>query len=105
MKRLLSETELEELSPDWPKYKLIEQYLVKEEDKVDLDRTISALRADLSYYEGQLREAFNFKSKYGADYSDFTDSHDDNVRASQHLQEAISYLENILVYLDEWYNS
>jgi len=46
-------------------------------------------------YKKQLDEAFAFKMRSGADYSDFN-RYDDNARMNRKLGEAISYLEEII---------
>ena len=81
---------------DWPKYALIEEYCVMEHDQVDLVKTIQKMRSARAYYKRQLDEAFAFKMKTGADYSDFTERFDDYARMHRELGVAISYLEEVL---------
>ena len=50
--------------------------------------------SDIDYIE--LNEAFAFKMRSGADYSDFTDRFDDYARMDRELGQAISYLEEII---------
>ena len=81
---------------DRPKHPLIEEYCVMEGSKVDLTKTVERMRSSRAFYKKQLNEAFAFKSRYGADYSDFTDRFDDYARMERELGVAISYLEKIL---------
>jgi len=94
--RKLSANDIQKLGFDWPKYVLIEEYCVIEDGKVDLTRTIERMRSSRAYYKKQLDEAFAFKMRTGADYSDFTDHFDDNARMNRELGQAISYLEEII---------
>lgn len=81
---------------DWPKYALIEEYGVIEGHKVDLAKTLERMRSSRAYYKKQLSDAYAFKSKYGADYSDFTNRFDDYARMDRELGAAIAYLEQIV---------
>lgn len=92
----LSIDEIRGLGFDWPKYALIEEYCVMEAGKVDLVRTMERMRSSQAYYRGQLDEAFAFKMRHGADYSDFTDRFDDNARTHRELGTAIAYVEEII---------
>lgn len=57
---------------------------------------IEKMQSSRTYYQKQLNEAFAFKARTRADYSDFTDRFDDNARVNQELGQAISYLEAII---------
>ena len=96
MAQKLSADEIRALGFDWPRYSVIEQYCVAEDSEVDLSRTIERMRSSRSYYKRQLNEAFAFKQRSGADYSDFTDRFDDNARMDRELGVAISYLEEVI---------
>ena len=92
----LSVRAIQQLGFDWPKYALVEEYAVIQDDKVDLARTIENLQSSRAFYSQQLNEAFAFKMQTGADYSDFTDRFDDYARMKRELSEAIAYLERIV---------
>jgi hypothetical protein len=96
----LSVDELQELGFDWPKYALVEKYCVIQDGKVDLATTVENMQSSRAFYKKQLSEAFNFKMQTGADYSDFTDRHDDYARMERELGEAIAYLEKIVEALE-----
>ncbi len=96
MVKNLSADEVRKLGFDWPKYALILEYCVVEDGKIDLRRTLERMQSSRAYYRKQLDEAFAFKWRHGADYSDFTDRFDDYARMSRELGAAISYLEQIL---------
>ena len=96
MNRKLSANDIRGLGFDWPKYALIEEYCVIEDGKVDLARTIERMQSSRAYYQKQINDAFAFKIKSGADYSDFTDRFDDYARMKRDLDMAISYLEEII---------
>ena len=96
MVRELSMADIQDMGFDWPKYSLVEQYCVLENGKVDLDKTIKDMRQSRAFYRKQLTAAFNFKMQTGADYSDFTDRHDDYARMERELGEATAYLEKIV---------
>jgi len=87
--------EIQTLGFDWPKYPLVEAYCVTTDGQVDLDATIAELASSRSYYRKQLNQAFNFEMQTGADYSDFTDRHDDYAGMERRLSEAIAYLQSI----------
>ena len=92
----LTVEEIRALGFEWPKFALIEKYSIVEEGRIDLTRTLAKLQTSRAYYKGQLNEAFNFKMRTGADYSDFTDKHDDNAWMNYELGSAIAYLEKIV---------
>lgn len=96
MVRKMYVEDIRKLGFEWPKYKLIEKYLVIEDGKIDLNGTIERMQSSRAYYQKQLNEAFAFKSQTGADYSDFTDRFDDYARMNRELAQAISYLEEII---------
>ena len=93
--------DIQDLGFDWPKYALIGEYCVIEEGKVDLTRTMERMQSSRAYYKRQLDEAFAFKMRTGADYSDFTNRFDDNARMNRELSQAISYLEEIIEAAEE----
>ena len=97
----LSVHEIRNLGFDWPKYALIEATCVLENSEVDLARSIEQLRSSRAYYKKQLHDAIAFKMQTGADYSDFTNRFDDNVRMEHQLGEALSYLETIVKAAEE----
>ena len=97
----LSAAGIRNLGFDWPRYALIEKHCVVEDGKVDLARAIERIQSNRAYYRQQLNEAFAFKMKTGADYSDFTDRFDDNARMDRELGQAISYLEEIMAAAGE----
>jgi hypothetical protein len=80
---------------DWPGSALVPKHAVFDGDTVDLRKTIDRMVSSRAYYQRQLAEAFAFKTRYGADYSDFTDRFDDNARTVRELDLAISYLEEL----------
>jgi hypothetical protein len=92
----LSADEIRGLGFDWPRYALIEEYCVIEVGKVDLASTIERMQSSQAYYKRQLDEAFAFKMRHGADYSDFTDRFDDYARMHRELNTAIGYVEEII---------
>jgi hypothetical protein len=92
----LSANEIRGLGFAWPKYALIEEYCVPEAGEVDLARTIERMQSSQAYYKRQLDEAFAFKTRHGADYSDFTDRFDDYARMHRELSTAIAYVEEII---------
>jgi len=99
--RKLSAHDIRDLGFEWPKHALIEEYCVVEDGEADLVRTVEGMESSRAYYRRQLDEAFNFKMQTGADYSDFTDRFDDNVRMHRELNQAISYLEEIIRAAEE----
>jgi chromosome segregation ATPase len=92
--------ELRKLGIDWPMNSLIHEHAVLENGQINLQSTVDKLKSKKAYYDGQLREAFNFKMKHGADYSEFTDQYDEYARMSRQLEESISYLEEIMARLE-----
>jgi hypothetical protein len=85
---------------EWPKYALVEQCCVVQDDRVDLAKTIEAMWSSRAFYRGQLTAAYKFKVQTGADYADFTDRRDDYARMERELGQAIAYLEQIVAALD-----
>jgi hypothetical protein len=81
---------------EWPRYALIEEYCVTEEGRVNLSGTIERMESSRAFYRKQIGDAYAFKTKTGADYSDFTDRFDDYARMERELGTAISYLEGIV---------
>jgi hypothetical protein len=92
----LSANEIRGLGFDWPRYALIEEYCVMEAGQVDLTRTMERMQSSRAYYKRQLDEAFAFKMRHGADYSEFTDRFDDYSRMHRELNTAIAYVEEII---------
>jgi hypothetical protein len=92
----LTITTIQTLGFAWPKYPVIEQYCEPDEDQIDLDTLLERLHASRAYYQKQLDEAYAFKSKTGADYSDFTDRFDEYARKHQDFARAVRYLEEII---------
>jgi hypothetical protein len=84
----------------WPKYPLVEEYAVIEDDQIDLAGTVEKLDRSRAFYRGQLNAAFNFKQRTGADYSDFTDRIDEYARKERALRVAIAYLREIMAALE-----
>lgn len=101
MTPLIEPEAIHALGFDWPKYPLIEEHVRCSQGKVDLDKTLQALRSSQAYYQKQLTEAFNFKMQHSTDYSDFTDKHEDNARMKRLLGDAIDYLESIIQAVDQ----
>ena len=99
--RKLSAHDIQNLGFDWPKYALIEEHIIIEDGKVDLTRTMERMQFNQAYYKRQVDEAFAFKMRTGADYSDFTDRFDDNARMNRELGQAIAYLEEIIEVAEE----
>jgi len=97
----LSVHEIQKLGFDWPPYPLVEQYSEMQDGKVDLSSTLENLRSSRAFYRGQLNQAFAFKQQTGADYSDFTDRHDEYARIKWELDRAIAYLEEIVQASDQ----
>jgi hypothetical protein len=92
----LTAAEIRNLGFEWPKFSQIEEHLVIEDGKFDLLRTLDRLQSSQAYYKKQLDEAFAFKMRTGADYSDFTDRFDDDARIHRELDQAITYLQEIV---------
>ncbi len=96
MIQYISVDELRKLGIDWPMNSLIHEHAVLENGQINLKKTVDKLKSKKAYYDGQLRDAFNFKMKYGADYSDFTDRYDEYARMSRQLEESVSVEAHIL---------
>lgn len=96
MSHRLPTDSIKSLGFEWPKYSLITQYLVIEDDKVNLSVTLQRMESSRAFYQKQINEAFAFKQRTGADYSDFTDGFDDIARMHRELGRAISYLNEIV---------
>ena len=77
MARNLTVNEIRSLGFDWPKYELVAEYTVTKDGLLDLAVTIEKMKSSRSFYKGQLNQAYAFKSRHGADYSDFTDRHEE----------------------------
>ena len=97
----LSVDEIRSLGLDWPKYTLIEAYCIVEGGKVDLARSLEAMRSSRAFHKRQIGDAYAFKMQTGADYADFTNRFDDHVRMEHQLGQAISYLEHIIEAAEE----
>ncbi len=63
---------------------------------VDLAAILEKLLASLAHYQELLNQAFNFKVRTGADYSDFTDRFDEYVRSNRELKASVKYVEQII---------
>ena len=100
MVRKLSVDTIQDLGFDWPRYALIKEYCVIEDDKVDLSATQEKMRSSQAFYQKQLNEAFAFKRQTGADYTDFTDRYDDYARMHRELGAAIAYIEKIIAAVE-----
>ena len=61
----------------WPNDATVESHSIVQAEGVDLQATLEKLISSRDFYQGQINEAFRFKSQTGADYSDFTDRFDD----------------------------
>ena len=96
MESTLSVKKIHTLGFEWPKTATIQEYCIVEKGKVNIDKTLDHLRQSRAFYKKQITAAYNFKTRTGADYSDFTDKFDDYVRMERLLGEAIKYLEEIL---------
>lgn len=59
------------------------------------------MQSGRAHYSKQLDEAFAFKMRTGADYSDFTDRFDDNTRIHRELAQAATYLEETVEAAEE----
>lgn len=81
---------------EWPKFQTIEEACVGDEGHVDLPATLETLRSSLAFCQGQLNQAYNFKVRTGADYSDFTDRFDEYVRSRTKLKIAVAYVTEIV---------
>jgi hypothetical protein len=88
--------EIRRLGFDWPKSPLIDEHCVVEAGVIDLTETVARMRSGRAFYRRQLDEAFAFKMRHGADYSDFTDRFDEYARLHRQLGEGIAYLEGII---------
>ena len=93
---ILTENQIRALGFDWPKTATIQEYCIIENVGVNIDKSLDHLRQSRAFYKKQITAAFNFKTRTGADYSDFTDKFDDYVRMERLLGEGIKYLEQIL---------
>ena len=96
MPRRVSVDEIRQLGFEWPKHTRIDENCVTDHGKVDLAQTLERLCSSQAFYQSQLTQAHNFKMQTGADYSDFTDRHDEYALASRELGQAIAYLEAII---------
>jgi hypothetical protein len=97
---MMSVKEIQNLGFDWPKHVLIKQYLIVENDRLDLPQTIERMRSSRAFYQKQINEAYAFKRQSGADYSDFADRFDDIARMERELGQSIAYLEEIMATAD-----
>jgi septal ring factor EnvC (AmiA/AmiB activator) len=95
MNLLIGIDEIRTLGFEWPRYKLIEEHSTTEQGKIDLTRSLEEMRSNQAYYGKQLADAYKFKTQHSADYSDFTDRFDEYAQKKRRLDEAIAYLEEI----------
>jgi hypothetical protein len=94
--KLLTAKEIQRLGFDLNKYEVVKKYCLVKDGRIDLAATIKRMETSRAFYKRLLDEAFDFKSKHGVDYSDFTDRHDENIRNYNEHDKAISYLTKIL---------
>jgi hypothetical protein len=73
----LTAYEIRGLGFDWPQYGLVAEYAVSKDGLLDLAATIEKVESSRSFHKGQLNQAYASKSQHGADYSDFTDRHEE----------------------------
>ena len=95
MSLLIGADEIRDLGFEWPKYLLIKERCVIEHGKMDLIRSLDEMRSGQAFYMKQLSDAFKFKTQHSADYSDFTDRFDEYAQNKERIDEAIAYLEEI----------
>ena len=91
----LSTAAVRALGFEWPKHDLVAQYAVTDGGRVDLPRTLEAMRSSRAFYRKQLNDAYRFKQQTGADYADFTDRFDEYARMERDLRQAIAYVQEI----------
>ena len=96
MENIISAKRIRGLGFDWPKTATVQEYTIVENGGVNIDKSLANLRKSRAFYKNQITAAYNFKTRTGADYSDFTDKFDDYVRMERLLNEDIKYLEQIL---------
>jgi hypothetical protein len=102
MTQKLTAGQIRNLGFDWPRYEIIRQNWVLEDDgKVNLSKTIEEMQTSQAFYKKQLNQAFSFKMKYGADYSDFTDRHEEYAHMYHEFEKAISYLNKIMQAIEK----
>ena len=98
---LISEDKIRALGFEWPKYKLVAQYLEISDGNINLAGMIAKMEQSRSFYRKQLNDAFKFKMHTGADYGEFTNRFDEYARTERLLAEAIRYLIQIYRSWDE----
>jgi len=87
---------IRELGFDWPKYPVIEEYCVFENDEANLFKTVEKLKSSKAFYKKQINDAYKFKMQHNVDYSDFTNNFDDYIQKEHQLNQAITYIEKII---------
>jgi hypothetical protein len=80
----------------WPNDATVESHSIVQAEGVDLQATLEKLISSRDFYQGQINEAFRFKSQTGADYSDFTDRFDEYSRSLRRLKRSVSYVQQII---------
>lgn len=95
-RELLSVNDIQQLGFDWPRYEVVEKNCIIKDGMIDLAASIKRMEESRAFYQRLMDEAFAFKSKYGVDYSEFTDRHEDNTQNYNEYNQAISYLTEIL---------
>jgi hypothetical protein len=93
----LTVTGIEALGYEWPRYQVLQEQAVMEDQAIDLLETMAALEGSRDFYKRQLNEAYAFKQQTGADYADFTGRHEENSRRYYELGRAIAYLREIIL--------
>ncbi|MCP4358276.1 MAG: hypothetical protein GY796_09705 [Chloroflexi bacterium] len=96
MAQNLTADKIRSLGFAWPKYETVVEYAVVKDGQIDIAATIEKVEASRAFYKGQLNQAFAFKSQHGADYSDFTNRHEEYSRKYHQLGQIVAYLNEIL---------
>ena len=63
LEQSISVEELTHLGIDWPKYPLIQENALVENERVNLKSTIDKLRSSLAYYDGQITDDCTEKTR------------------------------------------
>jgi len=96
MEGCYSAEEIREMGYEWPKFPAIQANLALRQEKVDLEALLEKMESSCAFYRRQTNEAFAFKSRYGADYSDFTDRYDEYALKYHQFRQAIAYVRGII---------
>lgn len=91
-----SAEEIREMGFEWPKLPVIQEEQILRQGKVDLVATLETLESSHAFYRRQTSDAFNFKSRYAADYSDFTDRYDEYASKLHQYGRAITYIQGVI---------